>query len=235
MALTFGRKRPRKSPPGDYATYCDYCGSKYYRSELRMDRSGRLFCPQEGFGKDAVTLSMENAALAQRLAGLSRSRPRGGATYNIGELAATYYRDLDTSDPELQSLSPSDGGQTSVIGSILEMTFNKPMQRGGGAIELYKSDDTLVQTFADNDIEFAGWRVRLSVDTTLEEFEGYYVLLAEGALQDLNQVSWEGISDATTWNFTASFVESFDPEDGETGVSTGTQLTIDFYENVEAA
>lgn len=50
--------------PGDYPCFCDYCGVKWRRSQLRRDGSGKLYCPDEGDGRDAVTLSKLNAAAA---------------------------------------------------------------------------------------------------------------------------------------------------------------------------
>lgn len=43
---------------------CDYCGIMWRRSQLRMDATGRLVCPDEGDGADAVTLAEENVAMA---------------------------------------------------------------------------------------------------------------------------------------------------------------------------
>lgn len=61
MSKTIGRHKPRSLPKGDYECLCDYCGTVFYRSKLRRDGSGKLFCPDEGEGKDAVTLSQESA------------------------------------------------------------------------------------------------------------------------------------------------------------------------------
>lgn len=45
---------------------CDYCGVPWLRSKLRRDRSGLLYCPDEGGGLDQVTLNEQNAANAAR-------------------------------------------------------------------------------------------------------------------------------------------------------------------------
>lgn len=62
MPRTIGKHRPRDLPPGDFECICDYCGVVWYRSQLRRDDSGFLFCPDEGDGLDAVALNMANAA-----------------------------------------------------------------------------------------------------------------------------------------------------------------------------
>lgn len=61
---TISRHRPSRSPPGDTRKLCSYCGAAWYRSQLRRDAAGLLACPDEYPGRDAVTLSEGNAALA---------------------------------------------------------------------------------------------------------------------------------------------------------------------------
>lgn len=58
---TIGRHWPGSAPSGDYPAICDYCGVKWRRSQLRRDRAGKLYCPDEGSGRDAVTLAQGNA------------------------------------------------------------------------------------------------------------------------------------------------------------------------------
>lgn len=40
---------------------CDYCGAHWRRSQLRVDGAGFLVCPDEGQGRDTVTLDLLNA------------------------------------------------------------------------------------------------------------------------------------------------------------------------------
>lgn len=51
-------------PRGDYRATCDYCGITWHRSRLRKDASGLLACPDEGNGRDMVTLADANANAA---------------------------------------------------------------------------------------------------------------------------------------------------------------------------
>lgn len=62
---TVGRYRPRNSPRGDIQATCSYCGTRYYRSQLRIDRAGFLACPEET-GRDVVTLAELNARSSLR-------------------------------------------------------------------------------------------------------------------------------------------------------------------------
>jgi hypothetical protein len=44
---------------------CAYCGAQWRASQLKKDRAGNLYCPDEGDGLDAVALSELNAAQAR--------------------------------------------------------------------------------------------------------------------------------------------------------------------------
>jgi len=61
---TTGRHYPDDLPQGDIACLCDYCGTRYYRSQLRRDQAGLLACEKD-YGGDVVTISEENAQGAQ--------------------------------------------------------------------------------------------------------------------------------------------------------------------------
>src|SRR5688572_4883548 len=75
--VPIGKRWPSSAPRGDHAACCDYCGVRWRRSELKRDGSGQLYCPDEGTGKDAVTLSLENARGAEESA-QRRRRVSGG-------------------------------------------------------------------------------------------------------------------------------------------------------------
>lgn len=71
--LTMPRKYPLPAPGGERRVFCDYCGIKWYRSEMKRDASGRLACPDDQSGRDAVTLDRANARAA---ALATRPKPR---------------------------------------------------------------------------------------------------------------------------------------------------------------
>lgn len=75
---TVGRRWPGSAPRSDYVALCAYCGTHWRRSQLRVDAAGRLYCPQEGSGRDAVTLARLNAAGAQERT-KTPPQDRGGA------------------------------------------------------------------------------------------------------------------------------------------------------------
>jgi hypothetical protein len=47
---------------------CSYCGTRWDRDKLYRDAAGLLVCPQEGRGRDAVTLTRENVAASREFA-----------------------------------------------------------------------------------------------------------------------------------------------------------------------
>ena len=67
---TIGYRWPRNAPRGDFCVHCDYCGSRWRRSQCVRDRSGRLACPQDQGGRDERTLDELNVASGRERAKL---------------------------------------------------------------------------------------------------------------------------------------------------------------------
>ena len=82
---TIGRKRPASSPRGDTRAMCSYCGVEWLASQLRRDRSGNWYCPDEGDGLDKKSLDEANAAnsLHRRVVRAYRNPPRGSGSSNV--------------------------------------------------------------------------------------------------------------------------------------------------------
>jgi hypothetical protein len=93
---TIGRHRPQSSPRGDYPSRCDYCGAAWWRSSLRKDGAGKLKCPDEGDGLDAVTLNAYEAAAATSY-GQTQPEVRDGAFNKEDPFGETVH--LTTIDP----------------------------------------------------------------------------------------------------------------------------------------
>jgi hypothetical protein len=51
-----------RSIPRERRRDCDYCGIKWYMSELRKDAAGFYACPDDQSGRDVVTLDRQNSA-----------------------------------------------------------------------------------------------------------------------------------------------------------------------------
>lgn len=88
MSRTVSRRRPSSSPRGDTQAICSYCGVRWLRSQLRMDRAGKLACPDER-GRDVVTLTEGNAALGERRPPVEP--PPGSGSYTPGDNVPLVY------------------------------------------------------------------------------------------------------------------------------------------------
>jgi hypothetical protein len=79
---TIGRHAP-STTRNNYPALCAYCGAHWPRSELKRDRSGRLYCPDEGTGLDSAALS-EIIAADGAMAGKRRhTLPHDGGVTNL--------------------------------------------------------------------------------------------------------------------------------------------------------
>lgn len=71
---------------------CDYCGARFDRRDLVRDASGLLRCPQEGDGRDAVTLNEANVAAAEAWADRKIPEPYDPGQYDKETAAAVGQR-----------------------------------------------------------------------------------------------------------------------------------------------
>lgn len=76
---TIGRRR-KQGERG--SALCDYCGTRWPRSVLWRDATGALNCPQEGRGRDTVTLTKANVASAKAYAQTYDRPPRFPGRYD---------------------------------------------------------------------------------------------------------------------------------------------------------
>lgn len=75
---TISHRWPKTAPRGDYPAYCDFCGTKWRRSELRTDSDGKLRCPHEGDGMSRTDCNRANAQARREEAARSARRAPGG-------------------------------------------------------------------------------------------------------------------------------------------------------------
>jgi methionine-rich copper-binding protein CopC len=158
----------------------------------------------------------------------------------ISGATAWNFTTADTTAPTWTSLSPADNAIGVPLSANLVMTFGEAIQKGSGNIVIKRSSDNSVfQTIAVTDaaVTIAGSTMTINpndfVDTT-----GYYVEVAVGAINDLANNNFAGISGATAWNFTtadttAPTVSHLSPADNATGVSLNSNLVITFSEPIQ--
>jgi len=110
----------------------------------------------------------------------------------------------------MPALAPADNAAGVPSGSALVMTFAIPMAKGtSGAISIKKiTDNSLVSTIPVTSpaVSVAGHVVTIQPSVGFAANTGYYVLVDTGAFTDAatGSLPFQGISDASAWNFTTS-------------------------------
>ncbi|MBW7452701.1 Ig-like domain-containing protein [Paenibacillus sepulcri] len=105
------------------------------------------------------------------------------------------------------SLQPADNAFSVGIASNLIMNFPVNVAANTGNIRINKiSDNSTVQTISVNSslVSVSGGSVTINPQEDLLGSSGYYVLIDSGAFKDAGNpgLLYEGISDASVWNFT---------------------------------
>jgi len=153
----------------------------------------------------------------------------------------------DSIDPTLDSSSPVAGATGVAVGSNIVLTFDEVVNRVTGDIEIYRSDDTLIETIDVTTGLVTGTgttTITVNPVADLAAGTGYYVLIDAGAFEDGANNPYAGISSAGVLSFTtaaAVVVDSTDPTldssspvAGATGVAVGSNIVLTFSEAVDA-
>ena len=172
---TIGRRVRPGLPRGDFHCHCDICGVLWYRSQLRRDGAGRLVCPDEGDGLDAVTLSRLDAEALRRY---SDRRPRtkrdGRPQQPEGEF---YTSPLSIVGETVGWWAPENGLR--VLGSMAHWRNAAPRIGSGDLV-----GNGTVPTQIDNGLTFAGGTELRSADGALIRSAGEPTLWAVAALSE---------------------------------------------------
>ncbi len=154
--------------------------------------------------------------------------------------------DVDTTDPSVSSLSPSDNAFDAAITSDLVITFTETVDVETGNIVLKKnSDDSVVETIDVTSGQVTGTgtdTITINPSADLLYSTGYYVQIDVTAFDDGAGNSYAGINDSTTWNFTTAAEDSSDNGDDHEKLEvsdveysvTDTTLTVKWKTNNEA-
>lgn len=158
MARTFSAKQTQRQAARNPVTYCDYCGHPWPMSHLRRDRSGKLYCRQEGNGKDVVTLADEEVAFAQLVESRSYEPPTKGfpwarldtdAEESIRNFNSTSSPDVRAGTANVPSLyGATNGFDFSTVGDAGD-TAPASISRTYGSVEaITQADETKRPTIA---------------------------------------------------------------------------------------
>lgn len=150
--------------------------------------------------------------------------------------------DSDTTAPQLVGLNPSDNGSNVAVGANLVLSFNEAIKAGNGTISIYNSDGSLARSISAGDtaqVRINGSTVIVDPASDLLANRAYYITLSAGAVTDLADNPFAGISGATSWNFntgstdsTAPQIVALTPADDSGNVARHANLVIVFNESV---
>src|SRR5262245_34062076 len=114
----------------------------------------------------------------------------------------------DTAAPLLQRTSPADNATGVSVSANLGLAFSEAVRAGSGLIKIYKSDGTLFKSIAANDtsqvtVDSVG-RVTINPNVNLLAGTSFYVIVEQGAFEDLAGNDYAGLSSPTALNFTTA-------------------------------
>ena len=206
----------------------DHGGTTYEFEELVRDtRAGAdtlrmtfdTALPQDLRTKGTLTvgttkLVLANGTFSAQNKQVSWTNP--GFTWSANETVAVALS-VDSTAPTVvaNGYSPTDGATSVDLDDNLVLTFSEPVKKGTGNIEIIETANTtskisiaakgtdadgtvVVGTGTDNN------KVTINPAVNLQGGTAYHVKIASGAIKDLADNSYAGISNNTDWNFTTS-------------------------------
>ena len=111
---------------------------------------------------------------------------------------------IDTLNPLVFSLSPSDDSVGVPADADVVITFDEPVQKDAGSIAIRKSADGLMVETIDVSsaaVTVDGTTATIALASLLAGWTDYSVEVSAGAFQDLAGSAFAGISDPSVWNF----------------------------------
>lgn len=144
----------------------------------------------------------------------------------------------DTVPPAPSTFAPADNATSVPITGTPSIIFNEAVQKGttGDFVIKLSSANSVVETIpvTSSQITVSGSTVTIAPSASLAHTTGYYLEIASGAIKDLSNNVYAGISGATAWNFTTiapavqpSATKSFTTE--VKVLPTGASASADFY------
>ena len=160
---------------------------------------------------------------------------------------------VDTAAPLLERTLPADNATGISVSANLGLAFSEAVRAGSGLIKIYKADGTLFKSIAANDtsqvtVDSAG-RVTINPNVNLLAGTSFYVIVEQGAFEDLAGNDYAGLSSTTAFNFTtagtsgggsppadttAPLLTGTTPTDNAASVGVDANLILTFNEAVKA-
>jgi methionine-rich copper-binding protein CopC len=144
----------------------------------------------------------------------------------------------DVIAPTITSLSPPDNATGVGTGSNLVLTFSEPVKKGAGNIIINQGSSSQTIDVNSAAVTIANNIVTIDPPANFPSGANVNVLMFSGAITDLSNNPYAGITDASTWNFSvgdvsAPTVTTLLPADEEANVAVNTNLVLNFSEPVK--
>ena len=104
---------------------------------------------------------------------------------------------IDSSSP----FSPADNATAVAKDINIVITFNEDIVAGTGAVVIYNSSDTLIESITVASGMISGKTLTINPSADFNPNTGYYVFVDSDAVKDSSGNFFAGISDKTVWNF----------------------------------
>lgn len=115
----------------------------------------------------------------------------------------------DLTAPQLSFVSPLNGSSNVPVNAVLKVTLNEGVQKGAGNITIKRSSDNGVVANIDvttSAVTVAGGVVTITPSAALAFSTQYYVEISNGAIKDLADNDFEGITGPAAWSFQTAAV-----------------------------
>lgn len=161
----------------------------------------------------------------------------------IDNLLVSATQTTDSTPPLATAFAPLDNAASVPVTSTPSITFNEAVKKGAGNLLIKRSSDESVFETIDvtsTQVVVAGSTMTITPTAAFANTTGYYIEIPAGAIQDIANNNYAGISGNAAWNFTTlaadiapPVVSSFSPLDEATGVANSATPTITFNEAVK--
>ncbi len=131
----------------------------------------------------------------------------GGTDYAGWDNVRLFEASADTTEPLTSSFTPVDDATNVAVDTNLLLQLNENVQFGTtGNITLKKtSDDSVIETFdvsTSSQLSVSGDTITIDPTSDLDNATEYYVIIDNGAIEDLAGNPYQGFSGVTVWSFT---------------------------------
>lgn len=145
----------------------------------------------------------------------------------------------DTSSPTVIGWNPPDGGINVAIASDISLTFNEPIKKGTGNIEIHLDSANgelidILDVMATKGVSIKGNSLTIKPTTALQFGKHYVITMPNGAVTDVSGNSYISTNnyDFTTIDNDPPIVTNFNPNNSSTGVATDGNIELIFNEPV---